>query len=115
MVLIILCVALSGCCVMTSVDVLNQSKGAILIQTTHTGKAYEIGAGGHKRVPHTSGDLIVTVEGAKEASRVPVSALDYEGEKSCFPRSWPCWRGYLIHAEFTDARGLTVLNKQGSH
>lgn len=108
--LITFCVALSACCVRTSVDVLNQSKSVISVKTTHTGKVYEIAPGGHEQVPHTSGELIVSVEGAREVSRVSVTVPDYEGEKTCFPTSWPCWRGQVVRVEFTEARGLVVLN-----
>jgi hypothetical protein len=109
-VLLVFCVAMSGCCVLMSVDVRNRSNKVISVQTTQTGKAYEIAAGDHERIPHTVGDLIVSVEGAREVSRVSVSVPDYEAEKTCFPRSLHCWNGLAIQAEFTDAGGLIVLN-----
>jgi hypothetical protein len=100
---------------MTSIDVRNRSKHVISVQSAHTGKAYEIAASDHERIPHTAGDLIVTVAGPMEVSRLPVFAPEYETEKTYFLRSWPCWRGLLIRAEFTDARGLTVLNAPCNH
>jgi hypothetical protein len=109
MILIVTCAVLPGCCVMTSVDVRNDSRHLISVQSTHTGKSYDITAGSRRGIPHTSGDLIVTLEGFNQVARMPICVMDYEAERIGLLRSWPCWSGLRIRAEFSDVRGLVIL------
>lgn len=110
LILIVTCAALSGCCVMTSVDVRNDSRQLISVQSTQTGKAYDISPGRHRGLPHGYGDLIVSLEGSNQVARVCVCLDDYEAERLGFLRSLPCWGvGFRIRAEFSEDRGLVVL------
>lgn len=102
---------LIGCCTETSISIKNASTNKIIVQSQHTSKSYEIKSGDERCIPHTSGQILVTLGEGEKPLEYDIDVTKFKMNKASLISGLPCLHHYTIRAQYNQKAALVIISE----